>query len=66
MSTEVTLPVSCVVGGRKWLLFLFEYATPDGIFSGYLHAISAEHAAAMLADLKENAELKGQMIEVGL
>ena len=66
MSSEVKLPISCVAGGRKWLLFLFEYATPDGIFSGYLHAISAEHAAAMLADLKENAELKGQVIEAGL
>lgn len=66
MSNEVRLPISCVVGGRKWHLFLFEYVTPDGIFTGYLHAISAEHAAAMLADLKENAELKGQMIEAGI
>ena len=66
MSSEVNLPISCVVAGQRWHLFLFEYKTPDGIFSGYLHAISAEHAAAMLADLKENAELKGQMIEAGL
>ena len=66
MSNEVKLPISCVVGGRKWLLFLFEYATPDGIFSGYLHAISAEHAAAMLGDMKESAVLKGQVIEAGV
>ena len=66
MSSEVKLPISCVVDGREWRLFLFEYDTPDGIFSGYLQAISAEHAAAMLADLKEGAELKGQMIEAEL
>ena len=66
MSSEVKLPIRCVVGGRIWHLYTYEYQTPDGIFSGYLHAISAEHAAAMLADLKENAELKGQMIEAGL
>lgn len=66
MGKTVELPIRCIVDGREWNLFTFDYKTPDGIFSGYLHAISMEHAAAMLADLKETAELQGQMIEVGL
>lgn len=64
MSEKVELAVSCVVDGRQWHLFTFDYKTPDGIFCGYLYAISMEHAAAMLADMKETAELQGQMIEV--
>ncbi|WP_314408830.1 hypothetical protein [Pseudomonas kuykendallii] len=64
--TEVTLPMSCVVNGRLWNLYTFQYKTPDGEFCGYLHAVSDEHAAALLADMKETAELKGQIIEAGI
>lgn len=62
MQNAITLPTSCVVDGRTWNLFTFEFATPDGTFSSYLYAVSAEHAAALLADMKETAELKGQVI----
>lgn len=64
LSKTVELPISCEVGGRVWKLFTFDYETPDGTFSGYLHAISSEHAAAMLLDLKATATLKGEMIGV--
>lgn len=64
MLKEVALPITCEVGGRTWKLFTFDYETPDGTFSGYLHAISAEHAAAMLLDLKATATLKGEMVGV--
>lgn len=64
MINHVELPISCVVDGRKWNLYTFDYKTPDGTFSGYVHAISMEHAAAMLADMKETAELKGEMVGV--
>ena len=63
MSSPVVLELSTVVDGRAWNLFTFEYDTPDGkSFAGYLHAISFEHAAAQLEDMKETAVLKGQMI----
>jgi len=64
MKNAVTLPTSCVVDGRVWNLFTFEFKTPDGEFASYLYAISAEHAAALLADMKETAELKGQITGV--
>ncbi len=66
MSRSIELPLSCTVKGVIWRLFTFEYKTPDGEFCGYLYAVSMEHAAAMLGDIKENAVLKGQMIEAGL
>ena len=62
--SEVNLPMSCMVDGRTWLLYTFDFNTPDGTFSSYFYAISDEHAAALLADMKETAELKGQMIGV--
>lgn len=64
MKNNVTLPMSCIVDGRAWHLFTFDFKTPDGTFSSYFYAISAEHAAALLAEMKETAELRGQMIEV--
>lgn len=66
MNQPVVLPLSCVVNGTTWQLFTFEYQTPDGEFCGYLYAVSMEHAAAMLGDMKESAVLKGQIIEVGV
>lgn len=66
MADKIELPITCMVKGVKWHLFTFEYTSPDGDFCGYLHAVSAEHAAAMLADMKDTAELKGRMIEAGL
>ncbi|MDU9391880.1 hypothetical protein [Pseudomonas sp. zfem002] len=64
LSKTVELPISCEVGGRTWKLFTFDYQTPDGTFSGYLHAISTEHAAELLMDLKATATLKGEMVGV--
>lgn len=66
MANSVELPLTCEVNGRVWNLFTFDYETPDGQFCGYLHAVSHEHAAALLADMKETAELKGQVIEAGI
>ena len=63
---EVKLPMTCLVDDRTWNLFTFDFQTPDGTFASYLYAISLEHAAAMLADMKETAVLTGQMIEAGL
>lgn len=64
MSDVINLPMSVTFKGRRWNLFTYDYKTPDGTFSGYLYAISAEHAAALLSELKETAELKGQMVGV--
>ncbi|BCD88014.1 hypothetical protein PSm6_44210 [Pseudomonas solani] len=64
MSDVIELPMSVTVSGRRWNLFTYDYTTPDGTFSGYLYAISAEHAAALLSEMKETAELKGQMVGV--
>lgn len=62
--SEVKLPITCEVAGRIWHLFTFEYRTLEGVFAGYLHAISEEHASSMLEEMCSSAVLKGRMVEV--
>lgn len=64
LKKHVELPMSCEVDGRTWHLFTFDFSTPDGTFSSYLYAISSEHAAALISDMKESAQLSGQMVGV--
>lgn len=64
MSNSVVLDLTTKVNGRQWNLYAIDYETADGPFSTYLHAISAEHAAAMVAELRETAELRGQVMGV--
>lgn len=52
------------VDGRTWKTYLCSYDTPEGRFGFSIMAISMEHAAAMLADLKENAKLDGELKQV--
>jgi hypothetical protein len=62
---KVELDLTCQVSGHQWNLYGFSYKTPDGNFSGYLHATSPEHASYMLEELKATAVLDGQIIESG-
>lgn len=61
MDKTIKLPIRTIVDGREWRLFSCTFATPDGKFCGYLYAISAEHAVALLAELKETATLDGEL-----
>lgn len=65
MTDCITLPLRTVVDGRIWQLYTYDYQTPDGKFCGYLHAVSMEHAAALVGDLRTSAELAGKMVSVG-
>jgi hypothetical protein len=51
------------VDGRTWRLFPCSFDTADGKFGFTLYALSLEHAAAMLAELKATAVLDGGPIE---
>ena len=64
MTDCINLPLRTVVDGRIWHLYTYEYQTSGGVFVGYLHALSMEHAAALLCDMKDGAELTGKMISV--
>ena len=64
MADYITLPLRTVVDGRKWHLYSYEYQSPDGVFVGYLHALSMEHAAALLCDMKDSAKLAGKIVSV--
>ncbi len=57
-------PLRVVVNDRVWHLFDCEYDTADGKFSFYIYALSMEHAAAMLQELKATAKLLGQVTDV--
>ncbi|HEJ9974926.1 TPA: hypothetical protein ACHY14_000794 [Pseudomonas aeruginosa] len=61
----IDLELSTWVDGRQWHLYSFEFKTPDGTFGSYFYAISDEHAAELLTDLKENAVLGGRIMEAG-
>lgn len=65
MTDHITLPLRTVVDGRTWHLYTYEYQAPDGVFVGYLHALSMEHAAALIGDLRAGAELAGKMVSAG-
>ena len=65
MTDYVQLPLRTLVDGRIWHLYTYEYQTPDGVFVGYLHALSMEHAAALIGDMRAGAELVGKMVSVG-
>lgn len=62
---SVSLEISCEVHGRRWDLYSFSYETIDGRFSGYLHALSPEHASYMLDEMKQTAKIDGQILEAG-
>ena len=64
MTNYVTLPLRIVEEGRTWRLYTYEYQSPDGVFVGYLHALSMEHAAALIGDMRASAELIGKMISI--
>lgn len=61
MNTTVELETSVVVDGRTWRLFGIEYTTADGVFTTYIHALSFEHAAALLHELRDTAKLIGEI-----
>ncbi|AZC67396.1 hypothetical protein [Pseudomonas chlororaphis] len=58
----LTLDVAPVVNGITWRLYSFNYNTADGNGSGWLYALSFEHAAARLAELKESAVLFDEVL----
>jgi len=61
MTEGIVQLLTVPVDGRTWNLYAVDYDTADGQFSVYIHAISFEHAAAMVAELRETARLSGQV-----
>ena len=54
----ISLARVAVVNGLQWQLFPVDFKTEEGTFSVYLYAISREHAAVVLLELKETAVLR--------
>ncbi len=61
---HITMPLTVRVEGRDWHLFDVRYDTADGPFSTYIYAISAEHAEAIVLELRETARIGGQVCGV--
>lgn len=57
------MSLTATVDGRQWRTYTCSYETADGTFCFTIMAISMEHAAAMLAELKETARLDGELSE---
>lgn len=60
LTDHITLPLSAAVDGRTWRLFGVDFTTADGDFRTHIYALSFEHAAAIVAKLKQTARLGGQ------
>lgn len=60
MSDAILLPRDVEVQGRAWQLYAAEYTTPEGKFGFYFYAISMDHAAIVLGELKSSATLTGR------
>lgn len=60
----MTDPLQVVVDGRTWRTYTCSYDTADGKFCFSIMALSMEHAAAMLEELKATARLDGELREV--
>ncbi len=50
--------------GRDWHLYDIQYDTADGKFSFSIYALSMEHAAAMVEEIKTTARLVGRIEKV--
>lgn len=57
----IPMPLTTVVDGRTWRLFDVLYTTADGEFSTYIYALSFEHAALLVEELRQTARLGGQI-----
>jgi hypothetical protein len=55
LTCPIEMELSPVVNGRTWRLYSFDFRTADGLFSSYFYAVSDEHAAHILEELKATA-----------
>jgi hypothetical protein len=62
MNKSITMKTSVVVDGRRWYMFDIKFKTPDGIFGFHIYALSHDHAADMLIDIKKSATVDGQVL----
>ena len=66
MNTQtISLARIAMVNGLQWQLYPVDFKTEEGTFIVYLYAISREHAAAILLELKETAVLRdGDLLSI--
>lgn len=62
LADQIQMPLSVPVDGRTWRLFSVEFDTADGKFSTYIYALSDEHAAAIVAELRQTARCGGAVV----
>jgi hypothetical protein len=56
----ITLPKSVAVKGQRWHLYGAEFTGADGAFGLHFYAISPEHAAMVVEDIKATLTLTGK------
>lgn len=58
---EVTLPLTVEDMGKTWRLFTASFGGAEGAFGIFFYAISMEHAAMVVEDMKATLKLDGQI-----
>jgi hypothetical protein len=63
----ITLHQSVEIDGKTWRIFDVNFKDDEGrLYGFYIYAISREHAACVLDDIKRTATLSdGDIIEIG-
>lgn len=60
---SITLELHPLVDGRRWNCYAVEFQTADGVFTTYIYALSDDHAAMVLDELKSTAKVMGQVVQ---
>lgn len=55
------MPLTVSDGGKDWHLFLASFGGAEGRFGIHFYAISMEHAAMVIEDIKASLKLDGRV-----
>lgn len=59
---NITKPLRCTVDGREWRLFTASYKADNGAYALEFYAISMEHAAMVVQDIRDSLTLDGELV----
>lgn len=61
----MNLALQARIGGHDWHLYAVDFTTAEGEFSTHIYAISKEHAAAIVEELKATARVGDRVVGWG-
>lgn len=62
MNDFITMPKTVDVKGQPWSLYMAEFTGAEGTFEIHFYAVSMEHAAIVVEDIKGSLKLVGRFV----